>query len=121
MLGNAISSPYSVSVHNLAAGTYTFAAVAMDNLGSRGTNEVTLSVVAPAPIRFSAAQRLSATQFQFSYSATIGLSYVVQRSLDLSHWAALSTNAATASVVVFTDPNASGNRWFYRVGLSPNP
>jgi len=121
LLGNATSSPYSVPVHNLAAGTYTFSAVAIDNVGSRGTNEVTLSVVVPAAIRLSAAQRLSATQFQFSYSTTIGLSYVVQRSLDLTHWAALNTNTATAGLVVFTDRNASGNLWFYRVGLSPNP
>ena len=121
LLGNAISSPYSVSVRNLVAGTYRFSAVAMDNVGSSGTNQVTLSVVVPAPIGLSAAQRLSATQFRFSYSATIGLSYVVQRSLDLTQWAALSTNSATTSLVVFTDQNASGNLWFYRVGLSPNP
>jgi hypothetical protein len=49
------------------------------------------------------------------------LSYVVQRSLDLTHWAGLSTNKATASVVLFTDQNSTGNLWFYRVGLSPNP
>lgn len=121
LLGNALSSPYSVSVRNLAPGTYTFSAVAMDNVGSSATNEVTLSVVAPALIRLSAVQRLSATEFQFNYSATIGLSYVVQRSLNLTHWTALSTNTATASSVVFTDHDAGGNLWFYRVGLSPNP
>ena len=121
LLGNATSSPYSVSVRNLAAGTYTFSAVATDNVGSRGTNQVTLSVAVPAPLKLSAAHRLTATQFQFSYSTTIGLSYVVQRSLDLTHWAALNTNTATAGLVVFTDRNANGNLWFCRVGLSPNP
>jgi plastocyanin len=120
-LGNAAASPYSVSVRNLAAGTYTFSAIAMDNAGSIGTNEVTLSVAAPAPIRLSAVQQLSSTRFQFGYSATIGLSYVVQRSLDLTHWTALSTNTAAANSIVFTDQNASGNRWLYRVGLLPNP
>ena len=120
-LGNAAASPYSVSVRNLAAGTYTFSAVAIDNVGDRGTNNVTLSVVVPAPIRLSATKSLSSTQFQFSYSATIGLSYVVQRALDLMHWSALSTNTAAANSVVFTDQNATGNRWFYRVRLLPNP
>ena len=120
-LGSVTTSPYSVLVHNLAAGTYTFSAVAMDIAGSTGTNKVTLSVVAPAPIRLSAVQQLSSTQFQFSYSATIGLGYVVQRSLDLTRWTALSTNTAAANSVVFSDQNATGNRWFYRVGLLPNP
>ena len=120
-LGNATTSPYSVSVRDLAAGTYTFSAVAMDNAGSTGTNEVTLSVVAPAPIRLGAVQQLSSAQFQFAYSATIGLSYVVQRSPDFTHWTALSTNTAAANSVIFMDQNATGNQWFYRVGLLPNP
>jgi plastocyanin len=121
LLGNAINSPYSVSVRNLAAGAYTFSAVATDSAGSRATNQVTVSVVEPAPIKLSSPQQLSATRFQFSYSATIGLSYIVQRSLDVTHWTALSTNIATASSVVFTDQNATGTRWFYRVDLLPNP
>jgi len=121
LLGNVTTAPYSVSVRNLVGGTYTFSAVATDNAGSRATNVLTLSVVTAAPIRLSAPQRHSPTSFQFSYSATIGLSYVVQRSLDLTHWAALSTNRATASSVVFTDQVATGNQWFYRVGLLPNP
>jgi len=121
LLGNVPTAPYSVSVRNLVGGNYTFSAVATDNAGGKTTNVLTLSVVAAAPIRLSAPQRPSPTSFQFSYSATLGLSYVVQRSQDLTHWAALSTNTATASSVVFTDKNAVGNLWFYQVGLLPNP
>jgi plastocyanin len=121
LLGNVTTAPYSVSVRNLVGGNYTFSAVATDNAGSKATNVLTLSVVTAAPIRLSAPQRASPMSFQFSYSATIGLSYVVQRSLDLTHWAALGTNTATASSVAFTDQNAVGNLWFYRVGLLPNP
>jgi uncharacterized protein (DUF2141 family) len=121
VLGNIESPPYSVSVGNLSAGTYAFSAVASDNGDSKATNTLTISVVTPGPINLSAPQRPSPTSFQFSYSATIGLSYVVQRSLDLTHWAALSTNTATANSVAFTDQNAVGNLWFYRVGLLPNP
>ena len=121
LLGNVTTAPYSVSVRNLVEGTYTFSAVVTDNAGSKATNVLTLSVVTAAPIRLSTPQRPSPTSFQFSYSATIGLSYVVQRSLDLTHWAALSTNTATAGSVAFTDQNAVGNLWFYRVGLLPNP
>ena len=121
VLGNSITPPYSVSVSNLSAGTYTFSAVASDNGGGKATNTLTISVVTTGPINLSAPQFLAPASFQFSYSATIGLSYVVQRSLDLTHWAALNTNTAIASLVVFTDQNASGNLWFYRVGLLPNP
>ena len=121
VLGNIKSPPYSVPVGNLTAGTYAFSAIVTDNGGSKATNTLTISVVTPGPITLSAPRLLTPTQFQFSYAAAIGLSYVVQRSLDLTHWTALSTNTATASSVVFTDQNASGNLWFYRVGLSPNP
>ena len=120
-IGNANTDPYSVSVRNLAAGSYTFSAVAVNNAGSTVTNKITLSVIVPAPIGLSAVQEISSARFQFDYSATIGLSYVVQRSLDLTHWTALSTNTAAASSVVFADQNATENRWFYRVWLLPNP
>ena len=83
-LGNVTNSPYSVTVHDLAAGNYTLSAVAADNAGSKITNSVMMRVVNPAPTTLSAAQRLSLTSFQFNYSATVGLSYVVQRSVDLS-------------------------------------
>lgn len=121
LVGNATTSPYSIAIRNLASGTYTFSVVASDNSGSRATNALTISVITPAPIALSAAQRLSPTSFQFSYSATIGLRYVVQRSTDLSHWVDLSTNTATASPIVFRDTGASADPAFYRVGLLPNP
>jgi plastocyanin len=120
LLGNVTASPYSLFVRNLAAGTYVFSAVATDNDGSKATNALTISIVTPAPIRLSAAQRLSTTSFQFSYSATIGLSYVVQRSGDLAHWTSLSTNTAAANSIIFRDEGASQNPAFYRVGLD-NP
>jgi plastocyanin len=121
VLRNIKSPPYSVSVGNLPAGTYTFSAVATDNSGSKATNTATISVVTPEPISLTAPRWLPPASFKFSYSATAGLSYVVQRSLDLTHWTALSTNTAAGTLVVFTDQNATGNRWFYQVGLLPNP
>ena len=121
LLGNFTASPYSVPVRNLAAGTYAFSVVATDNGGSKATNALTISVVTPAPIRLGAAQRLSSTSFQFSYSATIGLRYVVQRYTDLTHWTDLSTNTAAASSITFQDTGANTNLAFYRVGLLQNP
>src|SRR5262249_36894232 len=121
LLGNVKASPYSVSVSNLAAGTYAFCAVAVDDSGSKATNELTISVVTPAPIRLSAAQRLSPTSFQFSYAATVGLRYVIQRSSDLTNWTDLTTNTAAANSITFRDAAATQNPAFYRVGLLHHP
>ena len=79
-LGSVANSPYSVTVRDLAAGNYTFSAVAADNAGTKVTNSVMMRVVSPEPTTLTAGQRLSPSSFQFSYSATVGLSYVVQRS-----------------------------------------
>lgn len=120
-LGNVQNSPYLVTVHNLAAGDYTFAAVASDNGGLKATNAIIVHVVAPAPIALSGLQRLSPTSFQFSYSAVSGLRYVVQRSGDLTHWTALTTNVAKSGSENFLDQSATENPGFYRVGRLPNP
>jgi len=120
-LGNVPNSPYLVTVHNLEAGDYAFSAVASDNGGAKATNTVTIHVVAPAPITLSDAQRLSPTTFHFIYSASAGLRYVVQRSGDLTHWSALTTNEAKSGAEIYLDQSATGNSNFYRVGLVPNP
>jgi hypothetical protein len=46
-LGVDASSPYSVAVSSLAAGSYTLSAVATDNLGAKATNSVSLIVNSP--------------------------------------------------------------------------
>lgn len=121
VLGNITTPPYSVPVSNLGAGNYSFSAVAADNAGSRATNTITISVVAAGQIQISAPQWLTPSLFQFSYSATVGSRYVIQRSPNLAQWTALSTNTAEAGTIIFTDQDASGDRGFYRVGLLPNP
>jgi hypothetical protein len=120
-LGNVASSPYLAAVNNLPAGDYTFSAVATDNNGSTATNNITVHVVTPAATALSGTQRLSGTNFQFSYVATIGLAYVVQRSSDLKAWTSLKTNTAAANPVLFQDTTATGTPRFYRVGRLPNP
>jgi plastocyanin len=120
-LGNVQNIPYSVTVHNLAAGDYTLSAVASDNGGAKATNAITIHVVTPSPIALTDAQRPSASSFQFSYSATAGLRYSIQRSADLTQWIALNTNTATGSSETFLDQSATESPGFYRVGLLPNP
>ena len=122
-LGNFTTSPYAVPVNNLAAADYAFSAVASDSAGLTATNAVAIHVVTPVPIVLSTPQFLPPADFRFNYTANPGLSYIVQRSTNISggNWSNLSTNQANASPVVFDDPGAAGNPGFYRVGLLPNP
>ena len=65
----------------------------------------------------------SSTNFQFSYPASIGLSYVIQRSASLApaNWIPLVTNVAASNPVVFLDVHATNSPNYYRVGRLPNP
>lgn len=123
ILTNKTTAPYFAVTNNLPAGNYTLSAIASDNLGEKATNTVAISVVTPVPVAISGAARTAATNFQFSYTANIGLRYIVQRSTNLSagNWLTLTTNTAAANPVNFTDTNATTNPGFYRVGRLPNP
>jgi hypothetical protein len=120
-LGNQTTSPYSVAVNSLATGDYAFSAVASDNTGLKSTNSITVHVVTPLPITLSSEQWISATSFQFTYSANVGLKYVVQRSANLFDWDSVSTNTAANNPETYTDGAATLNPGFYRVGRLPNP
>ena len=112
----------SITATNLAAADYTLTAVATDNGGAATTSApVTIHVVQPAQILLSAPRRVSGTSFQFSYSATPGLNYVIQRSGQLLSFAPIATNPATLSTETFQDNNATGVLNFYQVKLAPNP
>ena len=123
VLANDTVAPYSAVTNNVAAGSYTFTAIASDNGGAKATNAITLNVVNPAPVLLGAPALQPAANFQFSFTANTGLSYVVQRSTNLlsDSWIPLATNLAGGSSVTFTDINATVNPAFYRVGLLPNP
>jgi plastocyanin len=123
VLTNEISAPFAVTANNLAAGSYTFSAIATDNAGLTATNAITVNVVTPVPLTLGAATQLSSTSFQFNYSANVGLSYVVQQSTNLAStgWIAILTNTATSNPMTFVDSNAIANPGFYRVVRLPNP
>ncbi len=120
-LTNESSGPFSVVTNNLTPGAYTLSAVALDNNGLLTTQSVTISVVTPVTVSLTNGSRLAGNDFQFSYSADIGLNYVVQRSADLLNWTSLVTNKAGSNPVVFDDPNATNSLDVYRVGRLPNP
>jgi hypothetical protein len=123
-LGTVTNPPAnpSFTVTNLAAGNYTLTAVATDSFGLTNTPVgVGISVVTPVAIVLSSPERLSATSFQFSYTANPGLSYVMFRSTSLLGLSPISTNKAASSTVNYLDTNATGDLNFYRVDLVPNP
>lgn len=124
LLGTVSNPPASIvfSVPSLAAGSYNLKAVATDNGGATNTSAlVAISVVTPAPIDITAPVWTSPGAFRFSYSATPGLSYIIQKSSNLSGWISLSTNTAVGAQVSFTDPSAGDPLSFYSVTLAPNP
>ena len=58
--------------------------------------------------------------FEMSFTGTVGPSYVLQVSTDLTHWTAINTNTPTASPFVLTDPApGSAPARFYRVLEQP--
>ena len=120
-LANVTNSPYSVAVNNLGVGDYTFSAVATDDGGLTATNAILVHVVTPVPIVLSALQRPSPTSFQFSYSANVGLQYIVLRSGDLTSFTPIKTNTAASNPETFLDSGAAGAANFYRVGRLANP
>jgi hypothetical protein len=123
-LGTVSNPPpsLSLSVSNLAAGDYTLTAVATDNSGAANTSAgVLIHLLAPSPILLNSPHWTAPASFQFSYTATPGLSYVVQRSGSLPNFVPLRTNVAESTPVVFVDTAASGPVNFYSVKLLPNP
>jgi plastocyanin len=121
VLTNCITAPFFAVTNNLPAGTYTLSAIATDNHGLTATKSVTISVVTPIRIVEGTPAFISTGKFQFSYSATVGLTYVVQVSTNLSDWTSLATNTAMVNPENFTNSNAGGGAAFYRAEQLPNP
>jgi plastocyanin len=121
VLTNCVAAPYFAVTNKLPAGAYTLSAVATDNNGLTGSNSISVSVAAPNPVVMGTPAFVAAGTFQFSYSTTIGQSYLVQVSTNLRNWTSLATNTATANAETFTNKNAGSDAAFYRVELKPSP
>ena len=123
ILTNVGSAPFSGTTNNLATGSYTLTAIASDNYGFKNTNVISIAVVTPVAVSLVSPAKSSSTNFQFSYAANVGLSYVIQRSTNLAsaNWIPLVTNTAASNPVVFLDVNATNSPNYYRVGRLPNP
>ncbi len=123
ILTNTAIAPFFAVASNLITGAYILSAVASDNNGGKATNTVAISVVTAVMPTIGGLQPSPPANFQFSYSANVGLHYVVERSADLgsASWIAISTNTAASDPQTFVDANATNSPGFYRVRLLPNP
>ena len=122
LVGSVSNAPFNLAVTNIAAGTHALYAVATDDRGAtKRSATVSVTVVAPVPIVLSGIQRPFGTQFVFSYSADIGLSYEVDRSATWSNWTTIRSDTATVNPMTVTDTLATNRMNFYRVRRLANP
>ena len=117
MVDDVFSSPFTTTVTNLAAGTYTLTAVAFDNAGASATNSITIKVSASQQLAF-AAPRILAGQFVITAAGlTLGKTNVLLSATDLpasrTGWVGLATNVANATTMSFT--NAQKAQSFFRL------
>lgn len=116
-IGFDFDEPYGILVTNLAGGIHSLVAVAVDARGANTTsNPISIVVVEPAPIVLSAATFVGG-QFRFQFSATPGLSYVIEASETteaITPMITIGVRTATADLETFTDSDIRSNRT-YRV------
>jgi len=117
-LGMDTSNPYGASVSNLVAGSYTFSAVATDNLGATTTSSVVnISVINSATAVTLLNPTVSGSSFNFSFATQSGVSYGVQFTDSLSpiNWQTL-TNFTGKGTTMSVSDTLTGVQRFYRVG-----
>lgn len=122
LLGSKTASPYTLTVSNLAAGSYSFTAKAIDNLGlSKTSAPVNVSIVNPAPIVFDTNLVISQGALTLRFPVTPGLKYDVEYTTNLSNWLTLTNLAPASSPVSLSVPTSAGDRRLFRTRLLPNP
>jgi len=121
-LGSVTNAPFNLTSAPLGTNTYALTAIATaGGISATSTPPVNITVVSPVTTMVSPASSIANGKFLFSYSATPGLSYVVQSSSNLSTWLPVITNVPNGSQVLVTNNfNVNGSAYF-RVARLPNP
>ena len=115
-IGTDFDAPYSASVTDLGAGTYTVVALATDSRGWWDTNSINFTIGSELVL---SAPRISAGKFLFDVAGlTVGKTNIVQSSSNLLSWTPVSTNVAGTSSATFTNALVSGPR-AYRLAQLP--
>ncbi len=124
LLGSVQVTPFSLTVTNLAAGTYSLSAVATASGISATSGVVNISVMSPVALSL-ASPTVSKGFLSFNNAPDPGLAYLVQRasnitSSNLVDWASLVTNVASTNLVLFSEALDTNLSHFYRVGRLPD-
>ncbi len=118
-LGIDTTSPYSVPVSGLGAGTNIFSAVATDNAGARATNAITVIVTNSAATGVTITNlSLQGSQLKFFFGTQTGRTYTVERStvLPTTNWLPLTNFIGTGTNATILDSTTGTPARFYRVG-----
>ena len=120
--GTIVTPPFTLTP-TLAAGNYALTAAATAAGISTTSSVVNISVVTPVAVTLTDEKVASSAHFQFSYSANVGLSYVIDRATNLvaGPWVPIATNVAAGNPTNFVDISATSSPAYYRVGRLPNP
>ena len=117
-IADVYTAPFTVSVTDLAAGTYVLLAVATDSRGAQATNAIAITVGVAAMISLNP-PRIAAGQFLFDVTGlTAGKTNVLQTSTNLLSWQPAKTNIAASMIMTITNTPSAGTH-FYRVFQLP--
>ncbi|MGH7941049.1 MAG: Ig-like domain-containing protein [Limisphaerales bacterium] len=121
--GASTVAPYGLTLSGVQVGSYAITAVAGADGMSATSAVVNISVVTPVSVTLTSPTVLPGAGFKFSYSANVGLAYVIQRATNLNApaWISLATNVAAGNPTNFVDSRVTSNPAYYRVGRLPNP
>jgi plastocyanin len=118
-IGATNAQPFTLLITNLAAGNYSFTAVASDDGGlSRTSSAISVAVFTNAVLTNFLV--LNNGQAQFDVIGIAGQIYFFDASTNLSNWISITNVVATNSLFNITDPAAATNGLrFYRGRQQP--
>ncbi len=99
----------------LINGTTYYYVVAAANAAGNGTNSAQAAATpwfTPIQLRIGPS---APGQFSFQFPGIAGRNYIIETSSNLVTWTPVLTNQPAGGVLIYTDTNAAGSEWFYRV------
>lgn len=121
LLGSVGAAPFNLLATNLAAGSYSFTAVATAAGLSSTSSVVHVTVTGAATEVKLSVPTIATNFFSFSFNADVGSSYVIETSSTLTNWVPVMTNLASSNPVLFSQALATNVASFFRVGRLTNP
>ena len=112
----ATQSVTNVSLPALSVGEYSIRAVATDDLGERGTNEIAFSVrLAPLPSLLSRPELMTNGGLSVAFTVpTDAAAYVLEHSTNLVLWRPLRTNTGGTGTNWIVEPPLTNQAEFFR-------